>query len=327
MSGPSPFGMKWSDGRLVPDAGEVGIVRDLVEAFVAAAGRAKTAAAALNTKALRTRRGTPWTDIAVVRVIRNPALRELVTEDQWKRLTEVLHGRDGSGPARRATHPLGGAVHCSCGERMYLRGDGAAGKFVCKSCRAKVPQDTLEKLFAQGLSAVELEAGEILEALADNARAAELNRSLGGQAVSLSEIWSLLDPQQARQLVDLLVDRIVVGPNEVSVVLAENSDSEPKTPPSPTNSLPSSHGSEPAGGGSTKGGNKSRSEEPPRRILEPKAYRISHVAQLLSLPRSSVYDLTRTGVLPSIRTGTNGGVVLVPASAVAEFLEKKRSRR
>jgi excisionase family DNA binding protein len=210
---------------------------------------------------------------------------------------------------------------------MYLRGDGAAGKFVCKSCRAKVPQDTLEKLFAQGLSAVDLEAGEILEALADNPRAAELNRSLGGQAVSLSEIWSLLDPQQARQLVDLLVDRIVVGPDEVSVVLAENSDSEPKTPPSPTNSLPSSHGSEPAGGGSTKGGNKSRSEEPPRRILEPKAYRISHVAQLLSLPRSSVYDLTRTGVLPSIRTGTNGGVVLVPASAVAEFLEKKRGRR
>jgi excisionase family DNA binding protein len=319
--------MKWSDGRLVPDAGEVGTVRDVVEAFVTAAGRAKTAGAALNTKALQTRRGTPWTDIAVSRVMRNPALRELVTEDQWKRLTEVLHARDGSGPARRATHPLGGAVHCSSGERMYLRGDGGGGKFVCKTCRAKVPQDTLEKLFAQGLSAVELEAGEILEALADNPRAAELNRSLGGQAVSLSEIWSLLDPQQARQLVELLVDRVVVGPDEVFVVLAKKTDSEPKTPASPINSLPSSHGSHLAGGGSTKGGNKSRSEEPPRRILEPKAYRISHVAQLLSLPRSSVYDLTRTGVLPSIRTGTNGGVVLVPASAVAEFLEKKRGRR
>jgi excisionase family DNA binding protein len=319
--------MKWSDGRLVPDAGEVGTVRDVVEAFVTAAGRAKTAGAALNTKALQTRRGTPWTDIAVSRVMRNPALRELVTEDQWKRLTEVLHARDGSGPARRATHPLGGAVHCSSGERMYLQGDGGGGKFVCKTCRAKVPQDTLEKLFAQGLSAVELEAGEILEALADNPRAAELNRSLGGQAVSLSEIWSLLDPQQARQLVELLVDRVVVGPDEVFVVLAKKTDSEPKTPASPINSLPSSHGSHLAGGGSTKGGNKSRSEEPPRRILEPKAYRISHVAQLLSLPRSSVYDLTRTGVLPSIRTGTNGGVVLVPASAVAEFLEKKRGRR
>ena len=329
MRGPAPFGMKWLEGRLVPDAGEVGTVRELVAAFVLAGGRAKTTAAALNARALRTRRATHWTDVAVARVIQNPALQELVTEGQWERLTEVLGARDGVAPTRRASHPFGAVVHCRCGGRMYLRGEGASGRFVCKSksCRAKVPQETLEKLFTGSLSGVELPADEILEALAGNPRAAELNRSLGGQSVSLSEIWSLLEPQQARQLVDLLVDRIVVGPDEVSVVFAESGDSKPKTPPSPTDSLPSSHGSEPPGGGSTKEGNKSLSEEPPRRILEPRAFRISHVAQLLSLPRSSVYDLTRTGVLPSIRTGTNNGVVLVPASAVAEFLEKKRGRR
>ena len=51
------------------------------------------------------------------------------------------------------------------------------------------------------------------------------------------------------------------------------------------------------------------------------------MADLLNLPRSTVYDLVRTGTLASIRTGKNGRVVLVPASAVAEFLEEKKRRR
>jgi excisionase family DNA binding protein len=63
--------------------------------------------------------------------------------------------------------------------------------------------------------------------------------------------------------------------------------------------------------------------------VAPKAYRIQQVAELLNLPRSTVYDLVRTRVLTSVRTGTGngGGVVLVPASAVTEFLESKRRKR
>jgi excisionase family DNA binding protein len=330
MSGPAPFGTQWVDGRLMPDAAEVGIVRDLVEAFLNSAGRAKATATALNAKGLTTRRGTSWTDIAVARVIRNPALRDLVTEDQWKLLAELLHAREvpGAAPTRQSVHPLGGVVRCSCGGRMYLRGDGPAGKFCCRICRAKISQETLERLFVEGLADVELPVGEVVEASAGNPRAAELSRMLGGEPVAVSEIWPALDRDQARQLVELLVARIVVGRDEVSIGLAENGDSAPKSTPSPGNSLPSTHGSEPAARSSTRrSSEKSRPEEPTRRIVEPKAYRISHVAALLDLPKSTVYDLVRTGALASIRAGTNGGVVLVPASSVAELLEKKRGRK
>jgi excisionase family DNA binding protein len=314
----------------VPNAAEVGSVRDLVEAFVASAGRAKATSAALNAKGLTTRRGTPWTDIAVMRVIRTPALRDLVTAEQWKCLSELLHARDASGtaPIRQSAHPLGSVVHCTCGGRMYLRGEGPAGKFCCRICRSKIAQETLDRLFAEALAAVELPAVEVVEASAGNPRAAELTRILGGEPIAVSEIWSSLDRAQARQVVDLLVARIVVARDEVSVALARNADPKPKTPTPLPNSLPTSHGSEPVDDGSTRHGNKkSLSEDSPRRILEPKAYRVSHVAQLLNLPKATTYDMVRTGALPSIRTGTNGGVVLVPASAVAELLEKKKGRR
>jgi excisionase family DNA binding protein len=330
MSGPAPFGTQWVEGRLVPDAAEIGTVRDLVEAFIASAGRAKATSAALNAKGLTTRRGTPWTDIAVARVIRNPALRDLVSEDQWKRLADLLDTRKAAGtpPNRQSTHPLGGVVRCGCGGRMYLRGDGPAGKFCCRICRSKVSQDTLERLFAEALAGVELPAAEVVEASAGNPRAAELTRMLGGEPVAVSEIWPALDRDQARQLVDLLVARIVVGRDEVSIVLAENRNSTPQSASFPGNSLPSQHGSERVERGSTRrSSGKSEPDETTRRIVEPKAYRISHVAALLDLPKSTVYDLVRTGALAAIRAGTNGGVVLVPASAVADLLEKKRGRR
>jgi excisionase family DNA binding protein len=322
--------MRWLDGQLVADAGEAGTVRDVVEAFVSSGGRAKTASAALNSKGARTRRGMPWTDIAVGRVLQNPALRDLVTEDLWKRLSELFRVREavGTAPNRQSAHPLGGSLHCTCGGRMYLRGDGPRGRFCCRICAAKLAQDTLERLFVEVLGGIELSATDLIDACAGNPRAAELTRILGGDPVALSEIWSSLDRDQAGQLVDLLVARIIVGHDEVSVILAESADSKPKNTLSPANSLPSQHGSEPANGGSTNPSvEKSRPDVPTRRIVEPKAFRISHVAALLDLPRSTVYDLTRTRALPSIRTGTNGRVVLVPASAVAEFLEKKRGRR
>ncbi len=330
MSGPAPFGTKWADGKLVPDPGEIGTVRDLVEAFIAAGGRLKATAAALSAKGARTRRQSEWTDVAVARVLKTPGLRDLVTEDQWIRLAAILAEREapGASPGRRTVHPLGGVVHCNCGKRMYLRGDGPTGKFVCRGCRAKIAQGTLERLFAETVSGIELDASEILEAIADNPQAAELNRSLGRRAVALSEVWPLLDPQQVSQFVDLLVDRIVVGPDEVSVVLAQNGDSTTKTTPSSTDSLPSSHGSDRAKPGATsRADKKPESEGPARRILEPKAYRVQHVAQLLNVPQSTVYDWVRTGTLASVRTGTTGGVVLVPASSVAEFLERKRRRK
>ena len=100
---------------------------------------------------------------------------------------------------------------------MRPRGHGAAGKYICGRCRAKIPEDTLERLFQESLAAVELDAAELVAALGTNPRAAEVTRMLGGRAVPLSEIWPDLDPSRRRRLVDQLVAQLVVGTDDISV--------------------------------------------------------------------------------------------------------------
>ena len=159
MSGPAPFGMRRVNGVLVPELSERHILREVVEAFIASGGRIKATAGTLNMKGYKTRRGTAWTDTAVNRVLRNPALAEMIPGTLWHRYTGLLEERSGGGGrrSRRPIHPLGGVVHCRCGGRMRLRGNGPAGKYCCRSCGTKIAQDTLEKLFENSLSSVEIE--------------------------------------------------------------------------------------------------------------------------------------------------------------------------
>ena len=126
MKGPAPFGMRRNDGDILPNLSEAPVVRELVEAFVASGGRIRSTAAALNSKGYRTRRGAPWSDTSVSRVLRNPTLSDLVPKGLWRRCEGLLPDRaeDGSPPRRKSVHPLGGVVHCRCGGRMYLRGNG-----------------------------------------------------------------------------------------------------------------------------------------------------------------------------------------------------------
>lgn len=339
MGGPAPFGMRWNDGELVPDLAETAVVLDLVEVFVASGGRVKAVCSTLNGKGRRTRRGAAWSDVAVRRILNNEALPNLIPKDLWARCEPLLASRNGVAgqPKRRAVQPLGGAVHCGkCDGRMYARGKGPAGKYVCRSCRAKIDQETLETLFRSALASIEIGAGELVAALPDNPRAAELTRNLGGGTVALAEIWPLLDRRRRRQLVDWIVDRIVVDRDEVSVVFAESGGNDADSAVHGDDSSPSLHGSETPTNESTSRRSRSKTERNGTAtssagaaggILEPKAYRIQHVAHLLNLPKSTVYDLVRTGALASVRTGTNNGVVLVPASAVEAFLERKKRRR
>jgi hypothetical protein len=93
VKGPAPFGMKRreSDGQLVPDPGETSTIRELVEFFVESGGRVKATAAALNERGRRTRRG-PWSDTAVSRLLRNPALAQMVPDELWRRCEGMLSG-------------------------------------------------------------------------------------------------------------------------------------------------------------------------------------------------------------------------------------------
>ena len=314
MSGPAPFGTRRVDGTLVPEPAEQGVVRELVQAFIASGGRIQATAVALSSKGYTTRRGTAWSGTGVGRVIRNPALSELVHDDLWRRCEPLLEDRR----ARRPAHPFGSVVHCKCGGRMRPRGQGSTGKYVCADCRAKITQETLEKLFENSLSSVEIEAAEIVAGLKGASRAAEINRALGGRAVPLSEIWPELDLPGRRQLVDLLIDQLVVGHDGISVVFAENKDSEPKSAPPPVNSFTTHHGPEATSVGATSS-NRRRSLDDLPGLLS-----VGEVAEALRISQSKVYELIAARQLPAYKPG---GRLRIPSKLVREFLRDSRLAR
>ena len=59
-------------------------------------------------------------------------------------------------------------------------------------------------------------------------------------------------------------------------------------------------------------------------MMERLTYRVSEVARLTGLPKSTLYGLLRNGTLESIQIGRD---VLVPADELEAFLERNRRRR
>jgi excisionase family DNA binding protein len=327
------------DGKLVPQPAETGVVVALVEAFIATGGRMKATAALLNGKGHVTRRGGPWTDVAVARVLRQEVLQELLPETLWGRCEGLLavQGDSKRDPGRRPAHLLGGLVRCSCGGNMYLRGEGSAGKFICRDCRSKIPHDIVDRKLLESLNKAVMRSKEAVAEILDDPRSAEVARAVGDREVTIAEIWPSLDAVERRQLLDDLVAKVVVDHDEIKVHLCTPERFPAETEESPLNSSPSSHDLKTPRERSTRRmasvpeqpareGHSDRLSQGP--AVPPKAYRIHQVAELLNLPRSTVYDLVRTGALTSVRTGsgTGTGVVLVPANAVTEFLESKRRR-
>ncbi len=295
------------------------VVKELVEVFVETGGRAKAAAETLNARGHTTRRGSAWTDTAVGRVLRNPALGNLVPEELWSRCQEILSRRDTSPtrPGRRATHPLGGVVHCRCTGRMYLRKDGTTPRFVCKSCQAKIPEETLERLFVESLSSVEIDGSEVVAAVESGAGADELERDVHDRAVSVSDAWPLLERQERCQVVDLLVPRIDVGEDSVSVVFLGSDDSEVEKPAFSANSLPSPQGFESFREPTTKQGNRLGTPE-----LAP-LLTVDEVADLLRRSAKSIYAMIERAQLPGVtRLGRR---VLVRRDDLLRWLNESRA--
>ena len=59
-------------------------------------------------------------------------------------------------------------------------------------------------------------------------------------------------------------------------------------------------------------------------VMDRLTYRVSEVARLTGLPRSTIYGLLRSGMLECIQVGRG---VLVPADELEAFLERNRHRR
>jgi excisionase family DNA binding protein len=304
----------WRDGKIVPQPGETPVVAALVEAYLATGGRMKATAVAMNAKGFRTRRGGTWTDVAVARVLEQESLRDLVPEGLWKRCEGLLAERGAQ--VRRSAHPLGGVVQCRCGGRMYLRGEGPSGKFVCQECRSKIPHGVLEQKFLESLGPVVLNSQEVVAEIQDDPRAGEVTRAIGGREVSVAEVWPALDAAERRQLVDVLVARIEVDTDQIRVVLAVSDRFQAETEAAALDSSTCPHDLWTPRENAT-------SQETSSSGGSAVLLSVDEAAQLLRTSRRAVYVMADRGALPGVtRIGRR---LLIRQDDLVRWLDESRA--
>ncbi len=202
QGGAAPFGYRWHAGRLEVDQTEAPVRRLIFDLFLKHR-RKKTVARLLNELGYRTRKGAHFSDVAIDRLLRdttaNGFRRELgvdvpvdpiVSPDVWKRANRLLSKRE----IRRPVNLFAGRVKCSCGGTMNVPSN--SNKLVCPQCRAKIPTDDLEAIFASQLEPF----------------------WIGPQ--NLGELWSDIDATVKGLIVEQLCENIVVARESISTRFA-----------------------------------------------------------------------------------------------------------
>jgi site-specific DNA recombinase len=184
--GAATFGYRWVNKKLEPDPAEAP-VRVLMHELFAEHGKLKRVARILNERGYRTRKGAPFSDTTIGRLLEDPTAKGLhrvnytrtdnrkgawthKPESEWLYhpveaiISEELWDRCASrqrtaAPGRGAVHLFAGFAHCVCGSKMYVWSNSP--KYICAACRNKIPIDDLEEVFRAQLSQFLISPDEI----------------------------------------------------------------------------------------------------------------------------------------------------------------------
>jgi site-specific DNA recombinase len=189
--GAATLGYRWVDKRLVPDPNEAPVRALLYELFDEHR-RKKTVARILNERGHRTRNGSLFSDTTVERLLRDPTAKgvrranytrtndstkswdlkpesewilvpvpAIVPEALWDRCNAVLDGQKaGRKPiSRKPNYLFAGYAFCQCGSKMYVWTNSP--KYVCTSCRNKIPINDLDAVYREQLRHFLLSPGEL----------------------------------------------------------------------------------------------------------------------------------------------------------------------
>lgn len=188
LGGFAPFGYRWEGKQLVLDPKDAP-VRKLAYELFAEHKRKKTVARMLNERGFRTRDGTSrkgglFTAPTVGRLLADTTAKgehrlnytkslgsgkqwafkpehewvvnkvpAIVSVELWERCNAVLEARKTSGKpaAKKGKSAFTGFVVCHCGKKMYVPSN--TPKWVCYSCKNKIPEIDLDALFRDELKA------------------------------------------------------------------------------------------------------------------------------------------------------------------------------
>lgn len=190
VAGKPPFGYRWEgNDRLVPNPDEAPIVKLIFELFQAH-HRIALVARTLNEAGHRTSKGRLFSDTSVFWILKNPVAKghyranysrsdgvkrlfkpesewvwtrvePLVSEELWNECNAYLTDRAAQYKrnGRPAVQLFAGVTFCSCGTKMYVPSN--TPKYVCKSCRNKIPKGDLEQVFHEKLRDFFLDPEEV----------------------------------------------------------------------------------------------------------------------------------------------------------------------
>jgi site-specific DNA recombinase len=211
VAGVPPLGYRWRDKRLEVDPDEAPLRRQIYELF-REHQRLKTVARLLNDAGHRGRKGKPFLDSSVERLITDPTAKGLrranytrnvkgkkvlkpesewvfvpcpaiVSEELWEECNEILRRRRVSlkPVTKRVVYIFAGFAFCTCGERMYVRSN--TPKYVCLACRTKIPIVDLERVFQSQLREFSLSPEAILAYLTQGSEVLAAREELLGATI------------------------------------------------------------------------------------------------------------------------------------------------
>jgi site-specific DNA recombinase len=191
VAGKAPFGYRWEDNRrLVPDPKEAPILKLIFELFQVHRRIGKVARL-LTEAGYRTSKGEPFSDTTLWHILTNPVAKGLhranysrsdgkkrlvkpesewvwntvpavVSAELWDECNAYLTER--AAKAKRTGRPavqlFSGVTFCGvCGTKMYVPSN--TPKWVCKTCRNKIPVVDLERVFHEKLREFFLDPEEV----------------------------------------------------------------------------------------------------------------------------------------------------------------------